>query len=789
MSSLPAAFPPWLRARCPDVPLESALATLDLSADGATAPFIARYRRERTGGLEETAVRRLIEAREAWERLLTRQIIIIESIERHATITPQLRERILACTTKSALEDLYLPYKRKRRTRATIARERGLEPRAARILEQPPTGDLVREAAELVDPARGVDDVDDALDGARDIVAETVAENADIRGMARRVLAREGMLCARVHPGRKGERTKFEQYYDFQEKAAEIPSHRYLALRRGEREKVLRVGLEGDARAMVASIERQMGLNKASPFSDELRKAIDDAFNRLLSPSVENDIRAELKQRSDEAAVEVFANNLRNLLLAAPLGARRVVAIDPGLRTGCKCVAVDDTGKFLETVTVYLSQGGSRTAKAAEILTAFLERHQPFAVAVGNGTGGRETEAFVRKLLAERGLEAILVVVSEAGASVYSASELARKEFPDLDVTVRGAVSIGRRLQDPLAELVKIEPKAIGVGQYQHDVHQPLLQRKLDEVVESCVNQVGVELNTASAPLLARVAGIGPTLAGNVVKHREEHGPFVSRAAVLKVPKLGPRTYEQAAGFLRVRRSEHPLDVSAVHPERYQLVERIASDLGVALADLVGSPALADRIDINRYVGAEVGEPTLRDIIDELRKPGRDPRSSFEPPRFKEGVETLEDLAQGMVLEGVVTNVTAFGAFVDVGVHQDGLVHISQLSDRFVKDPHDVVQVGDRLSVRVLEVDLERRRISLTARSDAPPGARRSDGERPERPRRGKGHGSAGRGGSGGGGGGDARGGRRGGGTRGGGKRSEPKRFTNNPFAALLKKD
>ena len=753
------------------IPAAGIAAVCGLLDDGGTVPFIARYRKEATGGLDEVQILAIKERRAYLEELEQRRQAILTGIDEQGKLTDALRERILACTTKSALEDLYLPYKRKRRTRATIARERGLEPLAARILEQPPTGDLVREAAELVDPARGVDDVDDALDGARDIVAETVAENADIRGMVRRVLAREGMLCARVHPGRKGERTKFEQYYDFQEKAAEIPSHRYLALRRGEREKVLRVGLEGDARAMVASIERQMGLNKASPFSDELRKAIDDAFNRLLSPSVENDIRAELKQRSDEAAVEVFANNLRNLLLAAPLGARRVVAIDPGLRTGCKCVAVDDTGKFLETVTVYLSQGGSRTAKAAEILTAFLERHQPFAVAVGNGTGGRETEAFVRKLLAERGLEAILVVVSEAGASVYSASDLARKEFPDLDVTVRGAVSIGRRLQDPLAELVKIEPKAIGVGQYQHDVHQPLLQRKLDEVVESCVNQVGVELNTASAPLLARVAGIGPTLARNVVKHREEHGPFVSRAAVLKVPKLGPRTYEQAAGFLRVRRSEHPLDVSAVHPERYQLVERIASDLGVALADLVGSPALADRIDINRYVGAEVGEPTLRDIIDELRKPGRDPRSSFEPPRFKEGVETLEDLAQGMVLEGVVTNVTAFGAFVDVGVHQDGLVHISQLSDRFVKDPHDVVQVGDRLSVRVLEVDLERRRISLTARSDAPPGARRSDGERPERPRRGKGRGSAGRGGSGGGGGGDARGGRRGGGTRGGGKR------------------
>jgi uncharacterized protein len=756
-------------ARELSLPTKGIEAVCSLLDDGGTVPFIARYRKEATGGLDEVQIRAIQERRAYLEELEQRRQAIVSAIEEQGKLTDELRAQIEACTTKSALEDLYLPYKKKRRTRATIARERGLEPLAARILAQPDDGDPAREARELVDPERGVDDAEAALAGARDIVAETVAENAEVRGMLRRALAEEGMLIAQMHPSRKGERTKFEQYYDFQEKAAEIPSHRFLALRRGEREKVLRVSLQGDRDRLLPVIERRVGLRPASPFAAELRQAVEDAYGRLLSPSVENDIRGELKQRSDSAAVEIFASNLRNLLLAAPLGAQRVVGIDPGLRTGSKCVALDDTGKFLETVTVYIGQGAARDEKAAEILTGFIGRHRPFAVAVGNGTGGRETEAFVRRLLVERGLtDTILILVNESGASVYSASELAREEFPDLDVTVRGAISIARRLQDPLAELVKIEPKAIGVGQYQHDVHQPLLQRKLDEVVESCVNQVGVELNTASAPLLARVAGIGPTLARNIVRHREENGPFDTRAKVLKVPKLGPRTYEQAAGFLRVRGSRHPLDVSAVHPERYALVERIASDLGVELAALVGRAEHADRIDISRYVSDEVGEPTLRDIVDELRKPGRDPRSTFEPPKFKEGVETLEDLAQGMVLEGVVTNVTAFGAFVDVGVHQDGLVHISQLADHFVKDPHDVVQVGDKLSVRVLDVDLERRRISLSARSDAPP--RRHAPEQRDRPERGRSEK----------------------GRRGGGKprpqRGEPRRFTNNPFADLLKK-
>ena len=717
------------------LPAKGVAAVCQLLDEGGTVPFIARYRKEATGALDEVQIRAIEERRAYLLELEQRRDVILDAIRQQDKLTDELRARIMACTTKAALEDLYLPYKPKRRTRATIARQRGLEPLASRILEQPAQGEPLAEAEAFVDAELGVADTEAALAGARDIVAESVAENADVRGCARRVIADQGQLVARMHPDKTGQRTKFEQYYDFHEPVSQIPSHRFLALRRGEREKALRVTLEVESEAVVVEIERMARLKPASPFAGQLRLAIQDCFVRLLAPSVDNDIRAQLKQRSDEAAVDVFASNLRNLLLAPPLGSKRVVGIDPGLRTGCKCVAADDTGKFLETITIYLGQGPARTQKSEEALAAFLERHRPFAVAVGNGTGGREAEAFTRKLLKARGLDqTIVVAVSEAGASVYSASELARQEFPDLDVTIRGAISIARRLQDPLAELVKIEPRAIGVGQYQHDVHQPLLQRKLDEVVESCVNQVGVELNTASGALLGRVAGIGPSLANNIVRHRETNGPFETRAQLLKVAKLGPRTFEQAAGFLRVRGGKHPLDQSAVHPERYDLVRRMAGDLAVEVSDLVGNDALVQRIEIQRYIGDGVGEPTLRDILQELRKPGRDPRSSFEPPRFRDDVMDLDDLTQGMVLEGVVTNVTAFGAFVDVGVHQDGLVHISQLSDRFVKDPHEVVQVGDRVTVRVLEVDVERRRISLTARSAPGTGTPREGGARKQGP-------------------------------------------------------
>jgi uncharacterized protein len=498
-----------------------------------------------------------------------------------------------------------------------------------------------------------------------------------------------------------------------------IPSHRFLAIRRGEAEGVLRAQVVVDAAKVVAGIERLAKLAPASPWAAPLRDAIADAYKRLLAPSVENDIRAELKRRSDTAAVEVFADNLRNLLLAAPLGGRAVIGVDPGLRTGCKCAAVSATGRYQDTITVFISQGDAQLARAKEDFLAFVTRHDPIAIAVGNGTGGREAEAFVRKLLTEAGKTAIYVVaVNESGASVYSASDLAREEFPELDLTIRGAISIARRLQDPLAELVKVEPKAIGVGQYQHDVHQPLLVKKLGDVVESCVNHVGVDLNTASAELLQYVAGIGKTIAKRIVARRDEQGAFGSRQQLLEVSGLGPKAFEQAAGFLRIRGGGEPLDGSAVHPERYGVVQRMAADLGVEVAALVGNAELVGTIDPLRYVDATTGGPTLRDIVEELKKPGRDPRAEFSPPRFRDDVTTVEDLKPGMVLEGVVTNVTAFGAFVDVGVHQDGLIHVSRLSDRFVKDPAEVVKVGQKLQVRVLEVDLVRKRIALSARSE-----------------------------------------------------------------------
>ena len=717
-------------ARELDIPADRVAAVVTLLAGGNTVPFIARYRKEATGGLDEVQIRAIEERRAYLVELEERRRTILAAIEEQGQLSAGLRAQILAATTKAALEDLYLPFKPKRRTRAQIARERGLEPLALRILAQPRDGDPGAEAAAFIDPEREVADVDAALAGARDIVAEVVAERAEVRAAVRQSFFEQGLVLARVVPAKAKEPTKFEQYYDFSEPVKTIPSHRFLAIRRGEREKVLRAAVEVDGDALIARIEGLAGLAGGSPWRQELATAIADSYKRLLAPSVENDVRVELKLRSDRAAVEVFADNLRNLLLAAPLGGRAVVGIDPGLRTGCKCAAVDATGKFRANITIYLSQGEAAVERSRTMLRDFIAAHTPVAIAVGNGTGGRETEAFVRELLKSEGIADLFAVqVSEAGASVYSASTIAREEFPDLDLTVRGAISIARRLQDPLAELVKVEPKAIGVGQYQHDVHQPLLNRKLGEVVESCVNRVGVDLNTASAALLAYVAGVSKSLAGKIVGHRESKGAFASRAQLLKVSGLGPRAFEQAAGFLRIR-GGHPLDGSAVHPERYELVARIAADLGVDLAELVGDSALATRIDIARYVGAEVGEPTLRDIVVELAKPGRDPRKSFEPPNFRDDVNSLEDLAIGMSLAGVVTNVTAFGAFVDVGVHQDGLVHVSQLADRFVRDPAEVVRVGDRLQVRVLDVDLVRKRISLSARSqDKAAGGGRAKGE------------------------------------------------------------
>ncbi len=700
-----------LQARC-------VASTVELLAAGATVPFIARSRKEASGGLDEGQIRTIEERLAYLLELAERRQTVVAEIAKQGKLTPDLEKRIRTCLTKAELEDLYLPFKPKRRTRASIAQEKGLEPLADCIWAQGLQGDPHAEAERFVDVAKGVQDIGAALAGARDICAERAAEHADARKYVRDAMSARGSIRVRKTKEHESAVTKFDMYSQFEEPIAKIPSHRFLAIRRGEKEGILKVDIELSEN-LVAQVAHLVGLKASSPWARELETAVADAYERLIVPSARIDLRVELKLNSDRAAIQVFAQNLQELLLASPFGSKRVLGVDPGQRTGCKCAVVAETGAILEHDVFYLVQGDEATARAKAILARLVKQHEVAAVAVGNGTHGRETEACVRETLAELGLKSVIVVsVSEAGASVYSASDVAREEFPDLDLTVRGAISIARRLQDPLAELVKIDPKSIGVGQYQHDVHQPLLAKKLDEVVESCVNQVGVELNTASAPLLARVAGVGPTLAKRIVEHRTRTGSFSSRKSLLEVAGLGPRTFEQAAGFLRVRGGAHPLDASAVHPERYPLVERMAADLGVPVASLIGNAQAIARIDPQRYFAGEVGAFTVNDILEELKKPGRDPRSTFEAPRFRDDVRTLEDLKPGMTLEGVVTNVTAFGAFVDIGVHQDGLVHVSKLSDRFIKDPSEVAHVGDRLQVRVLEVDLARKRVSLSARKD-----------------------------------------------------------------------
>jgi protein Tex len=794
MSTSPAPpFDPAPRvAQELSLPIQGVRAVAKLLEEGASVPFIARYRKEQTGALDEVQIRAVEEKRAYYTELAERRAAILAEIESQGKLTPQLRAQIEACWVKATLEDIYLPFKPKRRTRAMIARERGLEPLALRILAQPDRADPLAEAAAFVDAAKEVPDAKAALAGARDVVAELVAERIEVRACVRATFEKESVIAVE-HVKEKGDKkdkgetapapTKFEAYYDYREKAATIPSHRFLAIRRGESEGVLRASFDVDRATLASKIGALAQVRPASPFAEQLRLAIDDALARLLLPSVESDVRVDLKLRADRDAVGVFAENLRKLLLAAPLGRRVVLGIDPGQRTGCKCAVVDDTGKLLEHTLLHLVHGDGALATSKKTLTGLLTRFTPFAIAVGNGTHGRETADFCRDVLKETANPTIVVLVSESGASVYSASDIAREELPDVDLTVRGAVSIARRLQDPLAELVKVDPKAIGVGQYQHDVFQPLLKRKLDEVVESCVNAVGVELNTASAPLLERVAGVGPSLAKKIVKEREEHGSFKTRAELPKrVPGLGSKTFEQCAGFVRIRGGANPLDASAVHPERYPLLETIAKDANVPLDQLIGKSDAVAGVAWSKYVSNDVGLPTLEDIQKELLKPGRDPRDTFEPPTFRDDVRKIEDLKPGMTLEGVVTNVTAFGAFVDVGVHQDGLIHVSQLSDRFVKDPHEAAKVGDKVKVRVLEVDLARRRIALTAKSggEKPPissAASRPGDERLYRK--------------------PATGERGGGEPRGGGSQGKPSKtgkgsgegsFSNTPFANLLKK-
>lgn len=705
-----------------NIALKSIQTVVLLLEDGNTIPFIARYRKEATGNLDEVAIRLIQERLFYLKELEERKNVILESIKSQNKLTQELKQKIEATEVKAELEDLYLPFKPKRRTRASIAREKGLEALAYRLLEQPISVSLEAEINPFINSEKGVLTFDDAINGAKDIAAEIIAENAEVRKLVRDLFKDEGIVVSKVIDEKAKEPTKFEQYYNFKESVKKIPSHRYLAIRRGEKEDILRLSIEIESESVISKINILYGLKTASPFREYLEKAILDSYKRLILPSVETDFRIQLKIESDKKAVDVFADNLKNLLLAAPLGRQRVIGIDPGLRTGCKCAAVDDTGKFLETVTLYLCQGENSFLKAEDDLAYFIKKYQPFAIAIGNGTAGRETEKMVRSLLSKLKLKEIVVIsVSEAGASVYSASDIARDEFPDLDLTIRGAISIARRLQDPLAELVKVDPKAIGVGQYQHDVHQPLLQDKLVEVIESSVNHVGVELNTASASLLSYVAGINASLAKKIVKYRETHGAFKSRFELMEVTGLGQKAFQQSAGFLRVRGSKHPLDASSVHPEQYLIVEQMAADLNVPLEELIANESLICTIDLKKYEKGEIGDLTLRDIIAELKKPGRDPRKIFEAPLFREDVLTVKDLKQGMKLEGIVTNVTAFGAFVDIGVHQDGLIHISELSHKFIKDPKEAVKVGDKIQVEVLQIDSDRNRISLTAKIGSNP--------------------------------------------------------------------
>ena len=807
------------------IPQAGVEGVLKLFAEGATVPFIARYRKEVTGSLDEVQIRAIEERNTYLRELFARKQSVLASIEEQGKLTDDLKKRILAADTKATVEDLYQPYKKKRRTRGEKAKEKGLLPLAERIMSQAMEGDVDEEAAAFVDAEKEVPDVMAALKGARDIIAEVLADNADARKLVRETFSEKAEAASEIVADKVDEKTKFDEYRDYSESVKTIPSHRFLAIRRGEKEGVLRTKLAVDLDTVHPELERIMGLQNGSPFAKQMSLAVAEGLRRLLKIQVETDLWVDLKMRADREAVGVFAENLKNLLLQAPLGARGVIGIDPGLRTGCKVAVVDGTGKFLENTTLFLTQGAGKKQAAEATLLALVHKHQPAAIAVGNGTGGRETEAFVRKLLKEMAAKSegpmkkvfgdvLVVSVSESGASIYSASDIARDEFPDLDLTVRGAISIARRLQDPLAELVKVDPKSIGVGQYQHDVYQTLLSKKLDEVVESCVNKVGVEVNTASAPLLARVAGIGPSLAKKVVRHRDEKGKFASRDELKSVSGLGPAAFEQATGFLRIHGAENPLDNSAVHPERYGIVEQMAKDLGIDVASLVGDNAAVSRIDLKKYITDDVGEPTLRDIVDELKKPGRDPRDEFVAPKFRDDVNEMEDLKVGMELEGVVTNVTAFCAFVDVGVHQDGLVHISQLADRFVDNPHDVVKSGQKLKVKVLEIDLDRRRIALTARlgESVGTGGGYGSAEFAAGNRKGGGGGGGGGRGKGGGGYGGGRnaggrsggggGARRGGGRHGGGGRSGGQGggrggsnggnggggFSNNPFQDLLKK-
>ncbi|MGF1672223.1 MAG: Tex family protein [Rivularia sp. (in: cyanobacteria)] len=694
---------------------------LSLFAEGATIPFVARYRKERTGEMNETQLRDLSDRYTYLTELEARKSVILSAIAEQGKLSDELKQRIELCLQKTELEDLYLPYRPKRRTRATIAKEKGLDQLAELIkslnVKSAVFEDLDVEAAKYISTEKGVETATEALKGASDILAEEVAEKAHLRAYLRELLLKSGVFVSRIKDEYAEGTTKYEMYRDYQMKVSNIAPHNMLALCRGDKEKILSYEIAFNEDDVLAYLESQEIRSKQPEIRKFYQQMLKDAFNRLMKNSLINEVISEKKEYADVESIKTFETNLRNLLLSAPAGMKPAIAIDPGFRTGCKVAILDETGKFLEYQAVFPHTGAEKRREAIKTLQNLMEKYNVELIAIGNGTASRETDEFVAEVMENMQRKPIKVMVNESGASIYSASKVAIAEFPNLDITVRGAISIGRRLQDPLAELVKIDPKSIGVGQYQHDVDQKLLKKKLDETVESCVNYVGVDLNTASIELLTSVSGITSSIANNIVQYRNQNGAFKNRRQLLKVPKLGPKAFEQAAGFLRIRGGENPLDNTAVHPESYAVVKNIASDLNLELKQVTQIAENLKKTDLKKYVTDTVGEPTLRDIIGELEKPGRDPRAEFKYATFKEGINEITDLEVGMELEGIITNVANFGAFVDVGVHQDGLVHISQLVDRFVKDPKEVVKVGEVVKVKVLEVNQKLKRIGLSMKA------------------------------------------------------------------------
>jgi len=689
-------------------------AVISLIEEGGTVPFIARYRKEATGSLDEVVIANIRDRVSQLKELDKRREAILKSIDEQGKLTPELAKKINGAETMTVLEDIYLPYKPKRKTRASIAREKGLEPLADTLIQQKSI-DVLHEAAKYIDAEKGVENEEEALQGARDIIAERINEDADIRAKVRKLFLTQGIIKSKLIKGKEEEAAKYKDYFEWEEPINKVASHRLLAMRRGEKEMLLSLDISPNEEDVFRIIEKDylLGPNQSSA---QVEIAIKDSYKRLLKPSIETEVRLETKKNADLDAIGVFKDNLKQLLLSAPLGAKNVMALDPGFRTGCKLVCLDKQGKLLHNETIYPNEPQKNTRQSAAVIQALCVKYQIEAISIGNGTAARETESFVKSIGLPK--EILVIMVNESGASIYSASETAREEFPDYDLTVRGSVSIGRRLMDPLAELVKIDAKSIGVGQYQHDVDQHALKQGLDDVVISCVNAVGVEVNTASKELLSYVSGLGPALAKNIVEFRNQNGPFISRESLKKVPRMGEKVFEQAAGFLRIKDAKNPLDNSAVHPETYKIVEAMSKDINASIAAMIAEKDLRKSIELEKYISDTIGLPTLKDILDELEKPGRDPRESFEILEFDENVHTMEDLKVGMSLNGLVTNVTNFGAFVDIGVHQDGLVHKSHLADRFVENPADFAKVQQKVKVTIVGVDIPRKRISLSMKSD-----------------------------------------------------------------------